>query len=321
MRMNRKKLPILFGLMSLLLFGGCRRPTPTRTPPLPSQQRESLLTGPISLELALSPMPPRYDRLLFLDFTLSYPPDCSVQIPNLEERLEGFLLMGLYERPAEEENGRTRKTIRASVLPLPAPRHRIRPMAVEWTPTNNPNTPSWELTRPLPIPIEPLSPPPSAAAPAKPVPIPRNWRDALPLLAAAAGAFFLLAAGYYAARRIRAAIRNRRLSPQERARRELERLLRQRLPETGRFKEFYFELTAIVRRFIEETTGIRAPEQTTEEFLQAAHTNPRFPPELLSTLRDFLLKADLVKYANFSPTPNAALDAVAAARALIEMKP
>jgi len=32
-------------------------------------------------------------------------------------------------------------------------------------------------------------------------------------------------------------------------------------------KVYFVELTAIVRRYIERTTGIRAPEQTTEEFL------------------------------------------------------
>ena len=33
------------------------------------------------------------------------------------------------------------------------------------------------------------------------------------------------------------------------------------------FALYYMELTAVVRRYIERTTGVRAPEQTTEEFL------------------------------------------------------
>ena len=39
-------------------------------------------------------------------------------------------------------------------------------------------------------------------------------------------------------------------------------------PARGLVKEFYLRLTGIVRQYVEDTTGIRAPEQTTEEFLR-----------------------------------------------------
>ena len=57
------------------------------------------------------------------------------------------------------------------------------------------------------------------------------------------------------------------LTPEEVALRELDALERSGLAARD-IKLFYVELTGIVRRYIEQATGIRAPEQTTEEFLR-----------------------------------------------------
>jgi len=65
--------------------------------------------------------------------------------------------------------------------------------------------------------------------------------------------------------------------------------------------DFYVELTGIVRRYIERTTGIRAPEQTTEEFFAAIRSDRRFDPERARQLKDFLAACDLVKYAAAQP--------------------
>lgn len=90
------------------------------------------------------------------------------------------------------------------------------------------------------------------------------------------------------------------LSPRELAYLELERLLEEDLP--GRdVKRFYVELTAVVRRYIERTTGVHAPEQTTEEFLREIGGKPVFSPEESGRLRQFLESADLVKFAAHQP--------------------
>ena len=56
-------------------------------------------------------------------------------------------------------------------------------------------------------------------------------------------------------------------------------LLAENLPARGLIKEFYLRLTGIVRQYVEDTTGIRAPEQTTEEFLRDMRSRAAFPPE------------------------------------------
>ena len=105
------------------------------------------------------------------------------------------------------------------------------------------------------------------------------------------------------------------LDPAEEAERALQRLLARDLVLQGRFGEFYLELTAIVRRYLERTTGIHAVEQTTEEFLREAEDSSAISADRRQKLRDFLQASDYVKFA--AQVPSAAeIDAsVDAARA------
>ena len=80
----------------------------------------------------------------------------------------------------------------------------------------------------------------------------------------------------------------------------LQALLAENLPARGLIKEFYLRLTGIVRQYVEDTTGIWAPEQTTEEFLRHAGSAV-FPPDRSLRLAEFLEAADLIKYAGQQP--------------------
>ncbi len=91
------------------------------------------------------------------------------------------------------------------------------------------------------------------------------------------------------------------LDPRQAALDALAQLQGQRLPQQGAFEPFYVTITAIVRRFLEECHGVRAPEQTTEEFLHIAAAHPTFNAATQSVLREFLSSADLVKFARHSP--------------------
>ncbi|MDA1048879.1 MAG: hypothetical protein O3C40_00150 [Planctomycetota bacterium] len=90
------------------------------------------------------------------------------------------------------------------------------------------------------------------------------------------------------------------LTPRELASRELEKLWREQATRDN-IKIFYVRLTAIVRMYIEGTTGVHAPEQTTEEFLREIGAGERFSREERDRLKDFLESADLVKFARFLP--------------------
>jgi hypothetical protein len=95
----------------------------------------------------------------------------------------------------------------------------------------------------------------------------------------------------------------KRLSPKELAYLELQELLELNLIEQD-IKLFYVELTGIVRRYIERSFGVRAPEQTTEEFLHEIGRKPVFSDEESGRLQRFLEAADLVKFAAFRPGKN-----------------
>lgn len=85
--------------------------------------------------------------------------------------------------------------------------------------------------------------------------------------------------------------------PDEAARRALEALRQQRLVESGRIKVFYFELSMILRRYIEGRFGLDAPDRTTEEFLREARGSVALGTGDVEVLERFLDHCDLVKFA------------------------
>ncbi len=95
------------------------------------------------------------------------------------------------------------------------------------------------------------------------------------------------------------------LSPQEIALSRLGLLVESRLYEDD-VKQFFIELTGIVRWYIEQQTNIRAPELTTEEFLNEIALLWRreglLTRELRERLRLFLESSDQVKFAKFRPS-------------------
>ncbi len=80
------------------------------------------------------------------------------------------------------------------------------------------------------------------------------------------------------------------------------RLLKEKdLPSQGLFEAFYVELTQLVRQFIEEQYKIRAPGQTTQEFLHKLLGATLFQLGTKNLLGQFLEFADLVKFAQLRP--------------------
>ena len=163
--------------------------------------------------------------------------------------------------------------------------------------------------------------------------LPADWesqdiRGAKPLLpfgsqwwvwAAAALALLIASAWVWAKRRRRApdapAIPQR--SPHEIALEALERLHRDGLLAAGRHEDHFMRLSTIVRTYIEGRFSLRAPEMTTEEFLQAAAQAQSISYEQRQLLQEFLVQCDLVKFARYQPSAGEGEDALAAARRFV----
>jgi hypothetical protein len=107
-----------------------------------------------------------------------------------------------------------------------------------------------------------------------------------------------------------------RRSPREIAEESLSDLERSDLAQSD-IKLFYVDLTGIVRRYLEQTTGVRAPEETTEEFLRDISNHNAYGVEVRNRLQEFLISADLVKFAGHQPLPEDVTTALERARRFV----
>ena len=79
------------------------------------------------------------------------------------------------------------------------------------------------------------------------------------------------------------------------------RALQQLREENPPVEEFYTRLSDIVRHYLEGRFYLRAPEQTTEEFLYEVSQNNTLAQEHKDLLGAFLQESDLVKFARHHP--------------------
>ena len=93
-----------------------------------------------------------------------------------------------------------------------------------------------------------------------------------------------------------------KIKPHITALKELEQLRQKKLCEQGRTKEYYTELTDIVRKYIDDQWDIGAMEMVTTEILDALKDS-EIHEEVLKRLYQAFSVADLVKFAKFTPMP------------------
>ena len=264
-------------------------------------------------------------RSVFLRVELTAAADRTATLPDLRDRVVGFSLAEDFaEEPVRAADGSTVQVANWRLVPEPcAKTYKIRPFVVKASPkllSYQSDDGKFSFVG-GPIAFEP----PAAREPVtggietdpqKDLP-PLSWRfvgfAALGLLALAAAVAGLVALVRLVARKVK----EHRMSPIERAWVELDRLLKKGLPGRGRYKDFYVELTMVVRRYIQRKYGVKAPHLTTEEFLRdnriAELSNNR-----IAELKAFLESADMVKFAGVQATPEMADAATASARGYLK---
>jgi hypothetical protein len=89
-------------------------------------------------------------------------------------------------------------------------------------------------------------------------------------------------------------------TPEEVAHDAIRQLLARKLIDQGLFKEFYLELSEIMKRFLGVKLVIPSLERTTEEFTRDLRATA-LPPEQYRMVRHFLEDCDLVKFAKYRP--------------------
>lgn len=247
-------------------------------------------------------------RSVFLTVSLKSDESANVELPDLRERVVGFSIAEDFaEEPVRDKDGKVTKTANWKLVPEPcAAVYKIKPFAI-----------AGNIAGPIyfesPAEREPVTGA-MEVDPKKDLP-PLSWKlvgliaSAVVALSAIAALFWLLV------RWIGRKIREHRMSPIERAWVELDRLIKKGLPGRGRYKDFYVELTMVVRRYVQRKYGIKAPHLTTEEFLrEIGQGSSAGVPTGSKDLERFLESADMVKFAGVEATPEMADEATDSAR-------
>ena len=278
--------------------------------------------GPIKLTLTADPPKVQYDRDILLTITIESASNIKVTPPYLSDRLQGFVLSGEYGGEPVTQDGTTIIERHARITPILSDEYRLAPMAIIYKDINKSTTSeNWFPTQPIVfdvVPPEKISSGNGIRENIEPVWIYPTFKTVSMWILYAVlgiGACFLI---WKLLKKMHREAQLRKLSPRERALKELAILFAKHLPERNKVKEFYLELTMIVRSYIERAHSIRAPEQTTEEFLTAVSNDPRFDGAVLETLENFLEAADLVKFAAHLPDTDAISQATGTAKTYID---
>lgn len=297
----KRFLPVLF-----LVAASCGRQEKASTGGATSDAaRTEIERGPVKVVVEVVPGKPRLSDEPTLTITINAAEGIEVTPPPFGESIGGFLVRDFHEPLPELRDGRQIRKQVYRLEPLASGEQVVRPIPLMFRDrdgkTHTVETEALALT---------VSSMVGDAAPslvslrsaAGPVPLKETGSGAVVWIAAAL-VVMAGAAGVVVWRRRRRPVPEApRLSPRELAYRELQKLIQDDPLGRGDFQTFYVELTGIVRRYIERTTHIRAPEQTTREFLRAMQTHSAFSDEKKRELKAFLESADLVKFAAINPS-------------------
>lgn len=265
--------------------------------------------GPASLTLDADKSSMTIADRLNLTITIVVDEDYEVTMPDLTGRLEQFGIVDWHTtQPELLDNNKKRITRNYVLEPFLSGDYTIPSMEAEFYKKSEGEASSHSIsTSELTIKVNSLLPEDLKEMKLNdikpPVPYPTDYRK---LILVAGGALLLAAAGIfswlYYKRRMRTVDAHAvMLTPQEIAYRELEELAAENLLEKGEIKPYYQRVSGILRRYIENRFGLRAPEQTTEEFLAGLERDSGLPEDFKPLLRTFLRHCDLVKFAEFRP--------------------
>jgi hypothetical protein len=96
-------------------------------------------------------------------------------------------------------------------------------------------------------------------------------------------------------------------TPWELALEALEALRESPLLESGDTKQYWVELSGVLREYIHAGLGINAPELTTRQTLRRLSTHNMLTPDLLAKITELLQLADMVKFAKALPDADKSL--------------
>lgn len=305
---------------------------------------KSAKKGEVQLDIEVSPKQPRLSDLVDLTITIVHPSSIKIEPPVFAQSVGDFAVRDYSERTntsiKNDDNKRTDSTdstesinedtakqvIRYKLEPMFSGKHLIRSIPIVFIETSAQGTEVRDIVQSEPIEVDVVSEFGAVSSDLSQVdpmtdPIAPKQSYLWVGLGVLALCSLLLAIAIWLVR----SQKNKQvvapvISLEEAAQQALMKLIAEELPSRGMVKEFYLRLTGIVRVFIEGKTGLRAPEQTTEEFLRDMRASSRFDGPHAYRLQEFLTAADLVKYAGQTPDESSITTSVERAREFIAIR-
>lgn len=280
---------------------------------------ETYRRGPVSFRTALSKKEITIAERVTMFLEIRAREDYRAELPSFGEKLEQFGIVD-YETFRPELRGDTVVTRRTYELePFLSGDYVIPPMTVRFTAEGDSLLYSVESDT-LRVRVNSILPEDLAELEIKdaagPLDVPADYTPAIVI---AAALLATVVAVYLLWRRrtamVAAAVR---VPAHEIAYRALEALLARGLVEKRLYKEFTSEVADILRRYVEDRFGLRAPERTTEEFLAEARDGLPVGEKRKGILAEFLAHCDLVKFASLEPSEDDVKRTFATARDFIE---
>ena len=286
--------------------------------------------GPVIALLRIEPGEPVIGDVVTLEFEVRAEPDVELLMPEFGEALGRFQIIDFVPEETIDDRGATTARQRYRLQPPRSGRQTIPPLRAEFVDRRVGHQPApdgedaYELMTdrvvleiasvlPAEAPLELRE----AHAPLRPRegPLGPWWA-----WAAAAGALLALASPFLLRAYRDAQAQRRQASAYEIARGELDALLYGGRPSADReaMDAFYVQLSAIIRRYLENRFALRSPELTTEEFLGEMGRSPDLARGHQQLLRAFLEQADLVKFAAHVPSGDDLSAQIQAAEAFLE---
>lgn len=318
-------------LMVAVSLLGCDGGETATAPAAPAGEPVARTTaqGPVKATVEVAPAKARVGDVLRLTLTVDAGAGVQVTMPPFGDALGRFEVVGYT--PREQALGAGRRHVQEYRLQASrSGRLRIPPLRIEYATAKTARAdakaaPAGQaeelLTEEVPVEIESVltaegSGTLGAVRGELDEVVGRSWL--VPALIAGGAALLALALLAVRARRRRQRAEVRR-SAAEIAFGRLAALEGRGLPEGREAADgWYVELSDIVRRYIEDRFGIRAPELTTEEFLREARRLDALNEPHGALLSAFLEACDRVKFAGHEPDADESQAAIGRARRLIE---
>lgn len=295
-------MPLALGLM------GCGKSNPSSGGKTFAIDRE-FPRGPLTVHVRVDSNSVSIAQLLTVELEAAIQPGYTVKMPPVDKLLEQF---GIVDRDALGEkldkDMRTVKTVRYELEPFLTGTYDIPAFEFQFSDVNEPDKTYTLETEPIPVEITSLLGEDRdnlviadiEDVVTLPTVIPWTW------IWVSLGSGTLVIGGvvlWLCLRKRRVPDIVRLFKPaHEIAYDRLRRLVAEDLIESGQLKAFYERISTILRHYIEDRFKLRAPERTTEEFLQELKHSPVLPESDKQDLAEFLNHCDLVKFAKHQPT-------------------